>query len=131
MSGDALAAPVGTGGAPDALPPSAAWLVGHRRYAQTLVLLAMVLACATEAPVVAVAGVLCLTLRFLIDKFHHLQVRRSKVKAHTVPTVAPCAGRARHGCVASPSLIPMAKPFVLPLECWLGHIALASFVRES
>ncbi len=57
------------------LPPSAAWLVGHRRYAQTLVLLAMVLACATEAPAVAVAGVLCLTLRFLIDKFHHLQVR--------------------------------------------------------
>jgi hypothetical protein len=47
---------------------------GGCRYAQTLVLLAMVLGCAVEAPLVAIAGVLCLTLRFVVDKFHHLQV---------------------------------------------------------
>lgn len=61
-----------------------------REYALTIVLVAMVFACAAVSPVVMVAGTLCLAVRFLVDKYHHLQTytRRDDYMLHTDPNYA-------------------------------------------
>lgn len=61
-----------------------------REYALTIALCAMMFSCAAVSPVVLVAGTLCLAIRFLVDKYHHLQTytRCDDYQLHTEPNSA-------------------------------------------
>merc|ERR1711871_1700272 len=94
-----------------------------REYALTIVLVSMVFACAAVSPVVMVAGTLCLAVRFLVDKYHHLQTytRRDDYMLHTDPNSA---------CVA---LVGVMLLFHLSLFHWfagqnLWPLAIISFL---
>jgi hypothetical protein len=81
-----------------------------QQYALTVVLVAMMLACAAVSPVVMVSGTLCLAIRFLVDKYHHLQTytRRDDYVLHAEPNSA---------CV---SLVMVMLLFHLSLFHWFA-----------